>query len=85
MTGEYTLALQDYTRAIEIHPGYALAYNNRADVYRILKDYDKSIADCLKAVEYNPGYSSAFNNLGYTYYLKKSTIKLTNITQNQSK
>lgn len=45
----YALAISDYTKAIEINPNYAEAYANRALVYYIKKEYDKSWDDVHKA------------------------------------
>jgi tetratricopeptide (TPR) repeat protein len=36
-------ALDDFSRAIELDPKTALAYNNRAAIYRVRKDYDRAI------------------------------------------
>ena len=56
-----------YTKAIEINPQSAPAYNNRGITYKELKQYDSAIADYTKAIEINPQYAQAYNNRGITY------------------
>ena len=41
-------ALVDYTKAIQIDPDFAMAYNNRASTYRSLGEY--TLADAEKTV-----------------------------------
>ena len=49
------LALEDFDAAIDLKPGYAGAYADRAVVYQDLGDIDKSIADLEKAIsEFDP-------------------------------
>jgi tetratricopeptide (TPR) repeat protein len=49
--GNLPQAISDYTKAIEINPNLADAYNNRAIAYYYDKEYDKSWADVHKAEE----------------------------------
>ncbi|MGB5772260.1 MAG: tetratricopeptide repeat protein, partial [Crocosphaera sp.] len=39
---EYDKAIADYTKAIELNPNYAYAYNNRGLAYYNLKEYQKA-------------------------------------------
>lgn len=55
--GEYDKAIADYTKAIEIDPRYAFAYNNRGLAWGKKGEYDKAIADYTKAKEVNPAYN----------------------------
>jgi tetratricopeptide (TPR) repeat protein len=55
----YERAINDLTRAIKLHPNYAIAYSNRADVYGHLFNYDEALADYQRAIEIEPLYSSA--------------------------
>jgi tetratricopeptide (TPR) repeat protein len=57
-------AIADYTKAIELNPGFADAYVGRGIVYQVAGDRDRAIADYTKAVELNPDYSSAYLNRG---------------------
>ena len=60
--GQYELAIEHYTKAIELHPsgrtvfgtpGYkqALAYTNRAEAYIAINEFDKAADDCKRALE----------------------------------
>ncbi|MDD3875683.1 MAG: tetratricopeptide repeat protein, partial [Bacteroidales bacterium] len=57
-------ALGDYSKAIEIDPNYADAYNNRGLVYTEMKNYDSALADFNNAIEANDHLHNAFNNRG---------------------
>ena len=43
--GDFSQAIFDYTKAIELNAFYVKAYNNREIVYYKLKEYDKAWAD----------------------------------------
>ena len=60
-------ALNAYSKAIELNPNDASAYNNRGLAYDNLDKNDLAIADYSKAIELNPEYGDAFNNLGKTF------------------
>jgi tetratricopeptide (TPR) repeat protein len=47
--GETTKAIADYTKSIEISPRYKLPYKNRAVVYFLSGEYEKSRQDMKKA------------------------------------
>ena len=61
------LAIADYTRAIELNPDYAMAYNNRGIAHLQKREYDKAIADYSKAIELDPDYAVAYNDRGIAY------------------
>jgi tetratricopeptide (TPR) repeat protein len=66
--GQHDQAIADYTKAIEINPGHAMAYYNRGRAYAIGKgQYDQAIADYTKAIEINPGHAMAYCNRALTY------------------
>ena len=52
-------AVTDYTRALEISPGYATAYVNRANARNQLGDVGSAIADCNRALALSPKYVEA--------------------------
>lgn len=52
--GDYDKAIEDYTKAIELDPTFAVAYYRRGGVWESKGDYDKAIADYEKAVELKP-------------------------------
>ncbi|WP_313894346.1 tetratricopeptide repeat protein, partial [Psychrobacillus sp.] len=55
------------TKAIEINPEYALAYNNRGSAYGNLGKYEEAVADYTKAIEISPEYAHAYNNRAKVY------------------
>ena len=64
---EMDLAVQDYTRAIQLDPTFAEAFNNRGSVFLLLDDYDRALADHTQAIRINPNNNRAFNNRGQVY------------------
>lgn len=62
--GDHDTAVTEYTRAIELEPNYAAAYNNRGNSYAKQKQYERAIQDYDKAIELDPNYAYAYNNRG---------------------
>lgn len=56
-----------YTKAIELNPYFAEAYNNRGLAYDDKGDSDKAIEDFTKAIEMNSNYAEAYYNRGIAY------------------
>lgn len=56
-----------YTKAIELNPNYAEAYNNRGSAYDDKEDFDKAIEDYTKAIELDPNLAEAYYNRGNAY------------------
>lgn len=50
---EYQTAIQHFTDAIEMVPEYSSPYNNRAQVYRLIKEFGKAKDDLDKAIQYS--------------------------------
>jgi tetratricopeptide (TPR) repeat protein len=50
--GQREPALQDYTKAIELQPGYVLAYINRAGCLYLLHHYDQAWEDLQMCRKY---------------------------------
>ena len=67
MLEQMDLAIVAYSRAIELNPNNAAAYNNRGNAHREKSEIDKAIADCNKAIELNPQLAEAYNNRGAAY------------------
>lgn len=66
--GDYLAAVIDYTKAIEINPGYAEAYFNRGNASYIgLGNYMQAIMDYTKAIEIDSEYAVAYSNRGSAY------------------
>ena len=62
---DFASAIAHFTRAIEIDPKFAEAYNQRAIVKYLQERFDESMQDCLKAVELMPCHFGAWAGLGH--------------------
>lgn len=62
--------MADYTRAIEIDPNFADAYNNRSVLYWGRGDADRTLADLDKAIELNPKQAVSLGNRGHIHRAK---------------
>jgi tetratricopeptide (TPR) repeat protein len=67
---QYDRAIQDFGKAIEINPDYALAFNNRGNAYRNKGRYDRAIADYDRAIALDPGNTAAFFGRALAYQSK---------------
>src|SRR5215813_6919122 len=70
--GDFTAAAADYTRAIELDPKYADAYQQRADVWEKTKQYDSSIKDIRKAIELAPRNGEYYLDLAWYELLNRN-------------
>jgi tetratricopeptide (TPR) repeat protein len=64
---EFDHAIRHFDRAIELDPGFAEAYNQRAIAHYLQEHYEPSIADCHRAVERMPSHFGAWAGLGHCY------------------
>lgn len=64
---KYRIAIEEYTKAIELEPGYEFVYYNRGLAYYSLNQNLKAIADFDKSIELNPEYISAYYARGNIY------------------
>jgi tetratricopeptide (TPR) repeat protein len=66
---DYEHAIADYTRAIQLKPDYAEAYNNRglAEALQSKAELTNAIADYSQAIDLRPDYAYAYNNRGVAY------------------
>ena len=64
---DYEAAVRDFSKAIELNPEYATAYNNRGFAYMKLSKYNEAIIDFDKAIELNSKYATAYNNREIAY------------------
>lgn len=65
--GEYSLALPDYNKAVELKADDAVAFLNRGKTHYNLKSFDKAVADFDKSIELDPKGSTAYTNRGISH------------------
>ena len=64
---DFEHAITHFTRAIELDPDFAEAYNQRAIAQFLLERYEPSIADCQRTVERMPIHFGALAGMGHCY------------------
>ncbi len=67
INGNYSDAVEYYTKAIELNPDYEAAYNCRGVAYWGLKNYKDSIQDYSKCIELDPQNYITYYNQGISY------------------
>ena len=65
--GKYDQAISDYTKAIDINPDFAKAYDNRGAAYAQKGNLSGAISDFTMAIANNPNDAEAYNNRGHAY------------------
>lgn len=80
-SGRLDEALQLLNRAVEVAPGYASPYNNRAQVYQLQKQVELAMVDLERAIELSGGRGKAgeqaFVQRGIIWRLKGEDDKAT--------
>ena len=61
---DYDAAIVAFTRAIQLDPNNAKAYNRRGIAYEHKREHDKAIADYTEAIRLDPKYASAYYHRG---------------------
>lgn len=61
------VAVETFTRVIELRPDFAEGWNKRATVYYLLGEYAKSLADCDEVMKRNPYHFGALSGYGMIY------------------
>jgi tetratricopeptide (TPR) repeat protein len=64
---DYRHAITHFNEALELAPGFAEAYNQRAIAKYLLEEYEASIADCLRTVERMPIHFGAWAGMGHCH------------------
>ena len=65
--GNYDVAIEKFTQAIEADPTFAEAYNQRAIAHYLMEQFDDSIADCKAALARIPQHFGAMAGMGHSY------------------
>jgi tetratricopeptide (TPR) repeat protein len=73
IAGRFEQAITDSTRAIQLYPTLAEAWNNRGIARRNTGQIEQAISDYTRALELNPDYPEAYNNRGAAYTQLKQT------------
>ena len=60
-------AISHFNKAIELAPGFAEAYNQRALARYLMEDFKASIADCHRTVERMPIHFGAWAGMGHSH------------------
>lgn len=64
----YELGIAQCSRAIELDPNFAEAWNRRGFAYFSLRNYPQAISDLSQAVKLDPSLAKAYYNRGMAYY-----------------
>ncbi len=56
--------MRDYTAALELNPKYVEAYNNRANAYLLLGQFDRALLDYDTAIKLDPRNARIYGNRG---------------------
>lgn len=64
----YSAAIKDYTRAIELKPDNSDYYAHRSSCYKLLDKYNEALEDINKAIELGPDNIDYYEKRGEIYY-----------------
>ncbi|MDD5167043.1 MAG: tetratricopeptide repeat protein [Candidatus Omnitrophica bacterium] len=73
--GNIEEAMSSYQKAIELDPGYAVAYNDLGIIYEAIGDAGRAESYYQKALTVDPDYLSSYSNLAMLYESKGDTQK----------
>lgn len=60
-------AVADYSKALELDPGFAMTWHNRGLVFAALGDFARAIADYDQALERDPAFGPAWGSRGVAH------------------
>jgi tetratricopeptide (TPR) repeat protein len=69
--GDTTTALQEYLKAIDIHPSFVEAYNNIGEIYSQMGKKKQAISTYMEALKIGKNYRVLLN-LGVEHYNSKN-------------
>lgn len=64
--GKYDLAIQDYTKALEVDAANSFAYYNRGITKDRMGDFEGAVADFSSAISLDPGNADFYHNRGFS-------------------
>jgi tetratricopeptide (TPR) repeat protein len=59
---QYDRAIEDYSQAIRLAPGYWEAFNNSGIAYESEKEYDRAIEEYTQVIRLEPSNAHAFSS-----------------------
>lgn len=65
--GRMALAVDTFSRIVELNPEFAEGWNKRATVYYLLGNYELSLKDCDEVMQRNPFHFGALAGYGLIY------------------
>jgi len=65
--GNFTEAISDYNKAIEINPQYIYSYDDRGLIYAQEGNFTQAIAEYNKAIKINPYYAQIYYHRGLAF------------------
>jgi tetratricopeptide (TPR) repeat protein len=71
--GDLDGAMADYNEALRLNPQYALAYNNRGNIFLQRGDFDTAINNYEAALRIDPNHRLARENLELTQRRKRES------------
>ena len=72
---KFYLAIEEYSKAIEIYPNFSLFYSNRAIIYQKQQNYELALKDYSKAIELDPTNAETYDDRSIFYYSKQDLEK----------
>ena len=73
---EHDHAISDFTKTIEMRPGFAMAHFYRGRTYFRKGEFDQAISDLNKAIEIDPQLAVAYGERAVIYFIKKEYDKV---------
>ena len=74
--GENDAAISDFTKTIEMRPGFVMAYFYRGRAYLGKGEFDQAISDLNKAIEIDPRLAVAYGERAVIYFIRKEYDKV---------
>jgi tetratricopeptide (TPR) repeat protein len=73
---KHDLAISDFTKAIEMRPGFAMAHFYRGRTHFRKGEHDQAISDLNKAIELDPRLAVAYGERAVIYFIRKEYDKV---------
>lgn len=67
-SGDFTTAINEFTKAIELNPNDHVFYSNRSGAYASLKQYDAALSDAQKCIELNNKFIKGYGRAATALY-----------------